>query len=85
MTRATQTVLLSKRGDERFDDVRMLDLRLSKTFRFGSRRISPQIDVFNINNANTAVGNNATIGSSYLFPSELLAPRIIRLGLAIDF
>ncbi|MFN7979339.1 MAG: carboxypeptidase regulatory-like domain-containing protein [Vicinamibacterales bacterium] len=85
LTRATQTVLLSKRGDERFDAVKMLDLRLSKTFRFGSRRISPQIDVFNINNANTAVGNNATIGSSYLFPSELLAPRIIRLGLAIDF
>ena len=85
LTRATQTVLLSQRGDERFDAVRMLDLRLSKTFRFGTRRISPQVDVFNITNADTATGNNATIGSTYLFPSEILAPRIIRLGLAIDF
>jgi hypothetical protein len=85
MTRATQTVLLSKRGDERLDPVTMLDLRLSKAFRFGSRSITPQVDFFNITNEDTATGVNGVIGSTYLFPSEILSPRIIRVGVAIAF
>ncbi|MBL8137399.1 MAG: TonB-dependent receptor [Acidobacteria bacterium] len=85
MTRATQTVLLSNRGDERLDAVTMLDLRLSKNFRFGNRSISPQVDFFNITNADTATGVNGVVGNTYLFPSEILAPRIIRVGLAINF
>ncbi|MEP7119109.1 MAG: hypothetical protein ABI880_16095, partial [Acidobacteriota bacterium] len=85
MTRATQTVLLSQRGDERFDNVTMVDLRLSKVFRFGTRSLTPQVDVFNIGNADTTVGNNATVGSQYLFPSEILSPRIIRVGFSLNF
>ena len=85
MTRAAQTVLLSNRGEERLDAVTMLDLRLSKNFRFGSRSISPQVDFFNITNADTATGVNGVVGNTYLFPSEILSPRIIRLGLAINF
>ncbi len=85
MTRATQTVLLSNRGDERLDAVTMLDLRLSKTFRFGTRSIGPQVDFFNITNADTATGVNGVVGGTYLFPSEILSPRIIRVGLVINF
>ena len=85
MTRATQNVFLSNRGEERLDAVTMLDLRLSKNFRFGTRSISPQVDFFNITNADTATGVNGVVGSSYLFPSEILAPRIIRVGLVINF
>ncbi len=85
MTRATQTVFLSERGDERFDNVTMVDMRLSKTFRFGARSLTPQVDVFNIGNASTTTGNNATVGGSYLFPSEILAPRIIRVGFSLNF
>ncbi len=84
-TRANQTVLLSERGDERFPTVTMLDLRLSRPFRFGSRSITPQIDMFNIGNADTVVSNNAAVGSSYLQPRDILAPRIIRLGFSINF
>lgn len=73
------------RGDERFDNVTMVDLRLSKAFRFGSRSITPQVDVFNIGNADTGVGNNAVVGGTYLFPSEILSPRIIRVGVSINF
>jgi hypothetical protein len=64
----------------------MVDLRLSKTFRFaGNRRFSPQIDFFNIGNASTVVNQTAAIGSSYLTPVEILAPRIIRVGFSLDF
>ena len=35
LTRSSQTVVLSERGDERYPTVTMFDLRLSKAFRFG--------------------------------------------------
>ena len=63
----------------------MLDVRISKPLRFGSRSITPQLDVFNLTNADTAVANNAVTGNTYLFPSEILSPRIIRLGFSLNF
>jgi hypothetical protein len=85
LTRASQTVFLSERGDERYDAVTMLDLRVSRPFRFGSRRITPQADFFNIFNAATVVSATTTVGATYLAPSEILAPRIIRVGVSLDF
>jgi hypothetical protein len=85
LTRASQTVVLSERGDERYPNVTMADLRLSRTFRFGTRRITPQADFFNLTNADATVSHNTTVGTTYLLPQEILAPRIIRLGFSIDF
>jgi len=85
LTRATQTVVLSERGDERFDTVSMVDIRLSRAFRFGSRSFTPQVDFFNIGNADTVVAQNVQVGSSYLYPSEILSPRIIRVGFSLNF
>jgi hypothetical protein len=85
LSRASQTVLLGERGDDRFDNVTMVDLRVSKDFRFGSRRITPQIDIFNAGNADTADNVNSVVGTTYLYPSSILAPRIIRLGVTVGF
>ena len=86
LARAQQAVFMAERGDERFDNVTMLDLRVSKAFRFfGTRSITPQVDVFNLGNADTAVANNAVVSTSYLFPGEILSPRIIRVGVVVAF
>jgi len=85
LTRATQTVLLSNRGDERFPTVTSVDLRLSRAFRFGARRITPQVDFFNVGNAAPVVNLNTGVGTTYLAPAEILAPRIIRVGFSVDF
>lgn len=85
LTRASQTVQLSERGDERFPNVMMFDLRLSKAFRFGSRSLSPQIDFFNVGNADTIVNHSVAVGPSYLQPSDILSPRIIRVGFSLNF
>jgi Carboxypeptidase regulatory-like domain len=85
LTRATQTITLSDRGDERFSPVRELDLRISRIFRFGSRRITPEINFFNIGNGAPIVALNTGVGGTYLAPSEILAPRIIRIGVSVDF
>jgi Carboxypeptidase regulatory-like domain len=85
LTRATQTVALSERGEERFGAVRMFDVRLSRTFRFGTRSISPQVDFFNIGNIDQTVSQTNAVGAQYKFPAEIIAPRIIRVGFALNF
>jgi hypothetical protein len=85
LTRASQTVLLSNRGDERYPTVVMVDLRLSRTFRFGGRSIQPYADFFNIGNADTRVTHTVAVGGNYLVPTEILAPRIVRVGFSLNF
>ncbi|MGE5246195.1 MAG: TonB-dependent receptor [Betaproteobacteria bacterium] len=85
LTKATQTALLSSRGDERLPNVTMVDMRVSRPIRFGDRRITPQLDIFNIGNASTITGYGASVGSAYLRPGSNLQPRIVRLGFTIDF
>lgn len=85
LTRASQTVPLSQRGDERLSNVTLIDLRISRSFKFGNRSITPQLDIFNITNSPTVVALNAAVGGTYLAASEILAPRIIRLGFSLNF
>jgi hypothetical protein len=85
LTRATQTITLSDRGDERFPSVKTADVRISRAFRFGTRRITPDINFFNIGNAAPIVNLTPGVGSTYLAPAEILAPRIIRVGFSVDF
>ena len=86
LTRGSQTLFLSARGDERLPSVTMADFRISRSFRFGqSRRIVPQFDLFNIGNAGAPVAFTSAVGTSYLAPTQILAPRIARIGFAINF
>ena len=86
LTRSSQTIRLTERGTERLEDVKLLDLRLSKNIKLGrGMKLQPQIEVFNLLNASTIVNIAATTGSRYLFPTEILAPRIFRFGASLNF
>lgn len=85
LTRSSQTVSLARRGEERLRNVTMADIRISRSFRFGDRRIVPQLDIFNISNAGTVVSLQNAVGGTYLNPREILAPRIIRVGFSLNF
>lgn len=85
LTRSSQTVDLTERGEERLRTVTLADIRISRAFRFGNRRIVPQLDIFNISNAGTVVSLQDAIGGTYLDPREILGPRIIRVGFSLDF
>jgi hypothetical protein len=85
LTRSSQTVTLSDRGDERYPNVTMFDVRFSRAFRFGNRSFTPQLDLFNFGNADTIVSWNNSVGSTYLQPREILSPRIIRVGISLNF
>jgi hypothetical protein len=85
LTRASQTITLTERGEERLPNVTMVDLRLSRPFRFGSRSIQPTVDFFNIMNVDTRDNQNSAVGGNYLIPTSILAPRIIRVGFSLNF
>ena len=88
LTRASQTILLSERGDERYPNVVMFDMRFGKTLRFGNRSLTPEVAIFNVTNADTVVNHNVAVGPSYLLPAggdPILSPRIIRVGFSLNF
>jgi hypothetical protein len=85
LTRANQTVFLSQRGDERLPAVTLIDLRISRSFRFGSRRIEPTFDIFNLGNASTITSLNAGVGTTYLIPTAIVSPRIMKVGFVVGF
>ena len=43
------------------------------------------LELFNLSNADTVLGYNSTAGGSYLRPTEILSPRLLRFGVSIDF
>jgi hypothetical protein len=81
----TQTILTEPISAERQDHVTVLDLRAEKVFRFGGKNLSGFMDLYNITNTNTAVNITWTSGSSYLLPSVIVAPRIVRFGMKFDW
>jgi hypothetical protein len=89
LTRADQVIArLAERGDERYPDVTLLDLRFSRPFRLGRARqinVEPLVELFNLGNASTIVARNSSVGSRYLFPTEILSPRIVRVGFSVTF
>jgi len=85
LTRASQTIFLSDRGDERYPAVTLIDLRISRIFRFGARRIEPTFDIFNLGNASTVVGTTLGVGSTYMVPNSIVSPRIMKIGFNVSF
>ncbi len=86
LTRSAQTIPLNERGELRLPNVMMIDLRFSRPFALpAGMTIEPQVDVFNITNNDAIVSMVNDIGPRLGYPSEILAPRIFRLGFLLRF
>jgi hypothetical protein len=86
LVRSAQTIPVNERGELRLPEVMMIDLRFSRPFRLpGGRTIEPQMDVFNITNSDAIVSMVNNIGPRLGYPSEILAPRIVRVGFLLRF
>jgi hypothetical protein len=81
----TRVVRVEPITANRYDNISILDLRADKTFtigRFG--RITGQFDVFNVlNSSAVTLFRQTTV--NYREVTELLAPRIMRVGIRFDF
>jgi hypothetical protein len=82
----TTTVLLERMGEVRLDNFQNADLRIGRSFSFGTTKISPSLDIFNIGNVNTVLGrrrNQAASNANQI--STIMAPRIVRFGVRVQF
>jgi hypothetical protein len=79
-------VLLDELGSVRLDNLHMIDFRLDKMIRFGSRSLTPTFEIFNLTNNNTVLAINRNQAASNANTiSGIVAPRVIRLGLQVRF
>ena len=72
--------------------IRQLDLRGSKTFRFGRQRLQANIDLYNVFNGSTATFLRAaytppaqTTTTPWLQPTQILDGRLVKFGVQYDF
>jgi hypothetical protein len=92
----TYLILIDQVDTYRYPDVYQLDLRLSKTFNFSGVAVTPAAELFNVVNSGTILQRyqrTGTFKSSNGFNQseffnqilEVQSPRILRLGLTVNF
>ena len=96
----TQPVMLQRFLAEgqagRYDWVKLMDLRFSKTFSWGRQSLEGMFDVFNLTNTSVVLRHVAVNGPNYLKPlatggidaasaNPIPAPRIFRLSARYRF
>ena len=84
---SSRRVLVSPELDSiRYDDLWNLDLRVAKSFRFGTTSTQLIADLFNVFNANTVLVRNRNIDSPQFGRiAQNLSPRIVRFGVRVGF
>jgi hypothetical protein len=90
-------VLQEPLGERRLENVFIADFGVNKAFTFGTVRLIPSMDIFNITNANTTQSHRRVMGTynhaTGLFSqsatandiSSIIAPRVIRFGLRMNW
>jgi len=73
-------------ADQRQKNVTNLDLRLAKDIRFGGVGVTFSVDMFNVFNKQTVLQRNTRLGiASGNRITELISPRVFRLGARLTF
>jgi hypothetical protein len=90
-------VLFEPMGERRLDNTFVADFKVEKAFTFGTMRIVPSMDVFNLTNANTILAHrrimyNLNAGTGAVSQpanandiSGIIAPRVIRFGVRVNW
>ena len=69
---------------EFYDRLNQLDLRLGKILRYGRTRANVSLDLYNLFNKGTITGASSAY-STWLAPSSVIAPRLMKVSLTFDF
>jgi len=69
----------------RTPDLTLVDLRSEKGFRVQRARVTGFVDVYNLFNTNAVQSLTTVSGSSWLRPTAITGPRILRVGARVDW
>ena len=72
-------------GAHRTPDITLVDLRTEKTFRVARTRVMGFIDIYNLFNTNAEQTLTTSSGASWLRPTAITGPRILRIGARLDW
>ncbi|HEY3044108.1 MAG TPA: TonB-dependent receptor [Vicinamibacterales bacterium] len=82
----SQRILAEPISARRQDDITVLDFRAERVLRLPhGRTLSPFVDVYNLGNSDAASNIAWSSGGSFLLPSTIIGPRIMRVGLKFDW
>jgi hypothetical protein len=62
-----------------------LDVRLTRTFRVGRTTVQPALDAFNVLNAGSVLALNTRYGPQWRNAQTVLAPRLVKFGVQVNF
>jgi hypothetical protein len=84
---ANVTVNLIAPGTEYGDRINELDVRVSKTLKFGRLRTLLALDTYNALNSSVVLAYNPAFvpGGTWLQPLTIMTPRLIKLTAEVDF
>ena len=69
----------------RTPDITIVDLRTEKAFRIKTVRVMGFFDVYNMFNTNAAQALTTTSGGSWLRPTAITGPRVLRIGARLQW
>jgi outer membrane receptor protein involved in Fe transport len=81
----TANVELVQPGTTYGDRMYQVDFRVGKAFKRGSVRIQPELNVYNLFNADPVVRINTAFGPQWLRPQGVLLGRFAKIGASIRF
>jgi hypothetical protein len=81
----TVTVPLVPAGTIYGERLNQIDFRVAKTVRVGRARVQPQMDLYNMLNANPVYGQNNAYGVAWQRPTRILLGRMLKFGVQVDF
>ena len=62
-----------------------IDFRVSRRFAFGGTRVEPQFNIYNLTNSDDVVSETTRYGPAWQNVTGVLPPRMVKLGVQIDF
>ena len=71
--------------EQYYDKVKTMDMRVSKSIRFGKRRLQLFSELFNVPNTATILTVNETVGPLYFNPQAITQGRRVQFGGQIDW
>jgi hypothetical protein len=78
-------IRVEQNGSFRQPASNVLDIRASKSVKLGTRRLEGLLDVFNVMNANTILQAGVLTLSTLNVPTQVLGPRLARVGVKFIF